>query len=67
MPTSALPPQTWFDSLASYPHWFVAACLTLVAAALIWVFAKLLKWGMYAMIAIVLVVGLGTTIWLVFH
>ena len=67
MPTPALPPHSWLDSLASYPHWFVAACLTFVAAALIWVFAKLLKWGLYALIAIVLVGGLGLSVWLLFH
>lgn len=67
MTTPALPPQTWLDSLAGYPHWFVAACLTLVAAAVIWVLAKLLKWGLYAIIALVLVGGLGVTVWLLFH
>jgi len=67
MTTPALPPQTWLDSLAGYPHWFVAACLTLVVAAVIWVLAKLLKWGLYAIIALVLVGGLGVTVWLLFH
>ena len=67
MPTPALPPTTWLDSLAGYPHWFVAACVTLVLAAVIWVLAKVLKWGLYLLIGLVLVGGLGTTIWLVFH
>jgi hypothetical protein len=67
MPTPALPPHTWLDSLASYPHWFVVACLTLVAAAVIWLLAKLLKWGLYLLIALVLVGGLGASIWLLFH
>jgi hypothetical protein len=67
MPTPALPHQTWLDSLASYPHWFVVACVTLVAAAVIWVLAKLLKWGLYAIIALVLVSGLGASVWLLFH
>jgi len=67
MPTPTLPPHSWLDSLASYPHWFVAACLTLVAAALIWLFAKVLKWGPVFLIGLVLAGGLATTIWLLFH
>jgi hypothetical protein len=67
MPTPALPPHTWLDSLASYPHWFVVACLTLVVAAVIWVLAKVLKWGLYLLISLVLVGGLGVSIWLLFH
>ena len=55
------------DSLAGYPHWFVAACLTLVVAAVIWVLAKALKWSLYALIGVVLVGGLGASIWLLFH
>ncbi|MEO6874041.1 MAG: hypothetical protein ABI222_04390 [Opitutaceae bacterium] len=62
-----VPPKTLLDSLASYPHWFVAACVTLVLAAVIWVLAKLLKWGLYAIMALVLVGGLGVTVWLLFH
>jgi CHASE2 domain-containing sensor protein len=67
MPTSALPPKPLLDSLASYPHWFVAACVTLVLAAVIWVLAKALKWSLYALIAFVLIGGLGASIWLLFH
>ena len=67
MTTPGLTPQPWLESLASYPHWFVAACLTLVAAAAIWVLAKVLKWGLYLLIALVLAGGLGVTVWLLFH
>ena len=67
MSPPVLPPPTLLDSLAGYPHWFVAACLTLVLAAVIWLLAKLLKWGLYVLIALVLIGGLATTIWLVFH
>lgn len=55
------------DSLAGYPRWFVAACLTIVAAVVLWVFAKVLKWSLYLVMALVLVVGATTTMWLVFN
>ena len=64
---TALPPKTLLDSLAGYPHWFVALCLTLVSAAVIWLLAKLLKWSLYLLIALVLIGGAATTVWLVFH
>ena len=67
MPTPSLPPHPWLDSLASYPRWFVAACLTLVAAAALWILAKLLKWSLYLLVALVLIGGAATTIWLLFH
>lgn len=55
------------DSLVGYPRWFVAACLTIVAAVVLWVFAKVLKWSLYLVMALVLVVGATTTMWLVFN
>jgi hypothetical protein len=67
MSTPVMEPKPMLDSLAGYPHWFVAACLTLVVAAVIWVLAKALKWSLYALIAVVLVGGLGASIWLLFH
>jgi hypothetical protein len=67
MPMTTLPPKPLFDSLASYPHWFVAACLTLVIAAMVWLLAKLLKWSLYALIVLVLIGGGAATVWLLFH
>ena len=67
MSTPVLPLHPLLDSLAGYPPWFVAACLTLVLAAVIWLLAKLLKWGLYLVIALVLSGGLAATIWLLFH
>jgi hypothetical protein len=67
MPLSALPPNPLLDSLARYPHWFVAACLTLVAAAGLWILAKLLKWSLYLLIGLVLVGGAVATVWLLFR
>jgi hypothetical protein len=67
MPTPALPTKSLLDSLAGYPPWFVAACLTLVLAAVIWILAKVLKWGLYALVALVLVGGAAVTVWFLFH
>jgi hypothetical protein len=61
-PTSTTP----LDSLAGYPPWFVAACLTVVAVALVWLAAKLLKWSLYLLMALVLIAGVVMTIWLFF-
>ena len=60
------PSTTLFDSLAGYPPWFVAACVTIVAAVLIWLAAKLLKWSLYVLMALVLIAGLAATVWLIF-
>jgi hypothetical protein len=59
-----LPPPHSLDSLAEYPPWFVAACATVVACALIWFVAKLLKWSLYLLMALVLVGGVVATGWL---
>lgn len=67
MSPSALPSHPVIDSLAAYPHWFVAACLTIVLAVVIWLLAKLLKWGLYLLIGLVLIGGSATTVWLIFH
>ncbi len=60
------PPTTLFDSLAGYPPWFVAACMTIVAAVLIWFVAKLLKWSLYLLMALVVIAGVAATLWLIF-
>jgi hypothetical protein len=59
-----MPPDPLLDSLAGYPRWFVAACLTIVAAVVLWILAKLLKWGVYVLLALVLIAGLAATVWL---
>jgi hypothetical protein len=55
------------DSLAGYPRWFVAACLTIVLAAVLWFVAKLLKWSLYLLLALVLLAGVAVTAWLFLH
>ena len=57
---SKIPPQippTFFDSLADYPDWFVALCVTVVVAVAIWVLVKLLKWALWLALIAVVVAG----------
>lgn len=56
-----------FESLAEYPRWFVVACLTVVAAASIWLTIKILKWSLYLLLTLIVIVGGGTALWLLFH
>lgn len=60
------PPNTLIDSLAAYPRWFVAACLTVVAVVAIWIIAKVLKWSLYLLMALVIIAGVVATVWLIF-
>jgi hypothetical protein len=55
------------DSLAAYPPWFVAACVTIVAAVAIWIIAKILKWSLYLLMVLVVIAGLAGTIWLLLN
>ena len=59
-------PSTPFDSLAAYPPWFVAVCVTIVVAGLLWLMAKLLKWSLYFLMGLVLIGGAVATVWLIF-
>ena len=67
MPLSALPPNPLLDSLARYPHWFVAGCLIVVAAAALWIMVKLLKLSLYLILGLVLVGGGAAIVWLRWH
>ena len=64
--TSA-PAPTMLDSLADYPRWFVVLCATIVLAVLIWGLMKLLKWTLWLLIFVVVVVGLASAAWLFFR
>ena len=48
---------TVVDSLADYPRWFVVAGLVIVAAGLVWLAVKVLKWALWALLITVLLVG----------
>ena len=55
------------DSLAGYPRWFVAACVTVVLAAGLWCVAKILKWSLYLLVAVIVLTGAVVTGWLFLH
>ncbi len=51
-------------SLHAYPRWLVAACGVIVGLAVLWVIGKILKWTLYLMVALaVLLLGLGAFYW----
>jgi len=52
------------DSLAAYPLWFVAACVTVVLAVGLWALVKVVKWMLYALLALVLLGGFSLMGWL---
>jgi len=58
----ALPP--YLDSLGEYPRWFVVACGTVVLAMGLWILAKLLKWTLYLLVAVVILAGGAAVVWL---
>lgn len=52
-----------FD-LSAYPPWLVVAVGTLVAALLVWILMKLLKWTLWLLFFGVLIGGLAWAAWL---
>lgn len=57
----SLPP--YLDSLGQYPRWFVLACVTVVAVAGLWLLAKALKWTLYLLVVVILLVGCAAVVW----
>jgi hypothetical protein len=55
--------QTLIESLSAYPRWLVITAITLIAAALVWIVAKLLEWTLWFLILVILVGGLAWAIW----
>lgn len=53
-----------FHSLAQYPQWFVVACATVAAVALLWVVMKLVKVVLWILLFGVLIVGAVTAVWM---
>ena len=52
------------DALAAYPAWLLVLGGTLVLAAAIWLFMKVVKWLLYLLLALVLMGGVGWAVWL---
>ena len=59
--------QTFFLDLSAYPRWVVVLVGTLVAALLIWILMKLLKWTLWLLLFVVLFGGIGWAVWLLVH
>ena len=55
--------NTYFVDLSAYPKWLVVFVGTLVAALLIWITMKLLKWTLWLLFFVVLV---GGVLWTAF-
>jgi hypothetical protein len=55
------------DTFASYPPWLQVAILTVVAAMVIWILGKLLKWAFWFLLVAVVAVGGMAVLWLLFH
>lgn len=53
-----------FDQAAGYPPWLVVGCGAIVLAAMLYVLAKIVKWSLYLLVALVLICGLGASLWL---
>jgi hypothetical protein len=58
------PPQ---DIFAGCPEWLRIAIVALIAAAALWIFARVLKWALSLMAIVVLVGGIGFAAWLLLH
>lgn len=55
--------RTYFVDLSAYPKWLVVLVGTLVAALVIWITMKLLKWALWLLFFAVLV---GGVLWTAF-
>jgi hypothetical protein len=64
---AAVVTKTYFFDLSAYPRWLVVLVGTLVAALVIWILMKLLKWTLWLLLFGVLIGGVLWAIWLLFH
>jgi hypothetical protein len=57
--------DSWLQPLRDYPRGFVMLCFVLMTGAMIWTFAKALKWSIYAtaLVVFALLTG-GFALWL---
>ncbi len=59
--------QTTTVDLSGYPQWLVVLVGTLVAAAVLWIMMKLLKWTLWLLILGVLIGGIVWSGWLLLN
>ncbi|MDE3084829.1 MAG: hypothetical protein KGJ37_06395 [Verrucomicrobiota bacterium] len=55
--------QAGFHSLATYPAWLVIVCSVLAAAFTIWLLAKLVKWTVAIIAALVILACGAALVW----
>jgi hypothetical protein len=57
--------ESWLHPLRAYPRGFVLACFALTLGVFVWVVAKMLKWSVYTVAALVFVSVTGAfALWL---
>ena len=56
--------KTYSADLSGYPQWLVVLVGTLVAALVIWILIKLLKWTLWILLFCVLIGGVLWAMWL---
>lgn len=61
---AAVVSRTYSLDLSAYPRWLVVLVGTLVAALVIWISMKLLKWTLWFIFFVVLIGGTCWAIWL---
>ena len=59
--------QTYFLDLSAQPRWLVVLVGTLVAALIIWIAMKLLKWTLWLLFLAVLIGGCAWAGWELAH
>ena len=64
---AAVVTQTVFVDLSAYPRWLVVLVGTLIAALVIWILMKLLKWALWLLFFAVLFCGTFWAMWLLFQ
>ncbi len=58
---------SYLETFQSWPLWVQVLIGTVVAAVVLWIFAKILKWTMWVLIVLVVVVGLAATAYLLLN
>ena len=64
MTLAAVVTRTYAFDFSAYPRWLVVLVGTLVAALVIWIAMKLLKWTLWLVFFVVLIGGTCWALWL---